>query len=115
MRERRLCVRVDEKLSELYSVDLGVAQISVLEPQIFLLFINNLPDLTDGLVLNFADNIYIAISGFCIKILQNKIKKSTSELEEWYLKNKLILNRDESVMLYFTVPITHTKFLGCLF
>lgn len=87
MQQHMLRVRVNEKMSELYSDSMGVAQGSVLVPLIFLLFINDLLDfVNDGLVVNFADDTPIAV---------------TSELERWCSSNKLILNKEKTVTLYF--------------
>ncbi len=50
------CVVVDEVKSELVSVDSGVPQGTVLGPILFLLHINDLPDMVSSQVRLFADD-----------------------------------------------------------
>lgn len=81
LQKRGMRVRVNEKMSDLYPVSMGVAQCSVLGPLILLLFINDLPNFAvDGIVLNFADDTYTAVSAPSMSMLDGKTRQLTSEL-----------------------------------
>ena len=43
----RLCVRVDDKMTESFMSEVGVRQVDVLSPSLFKIFINDLPSIID--------------------------------------------------------------------
>lgn len=112
-------VRVGDKLSNNFCVDMGVAQGSVLGPLIFLLFINDLPNyVTSGTVINFADDTTILLSAPDADSLKKLVRNADKQMKEWCTKNRLILNSDKTVQLYFGSKLTNlntihtTRFLG---
>ncbi len=58
LKNRNHCVVVDRAKSELVSVDYGVPQGTVLGSILFLLYINDLPDMVSSHVRLFADDCY---------------------------------------------------------
>lgn len=117
LKNRRLSVRIKDTLSETYTIDVGVAQGSVLGPLIFLLFVNDLPNnITSGFPVNFADDTTVGISADNEFELDRKIKNVSSEVQTWCDKNMLMLNKSKTVIVYFNrlTPEHHTTFLGTL-
>jgi ribonuclease P/MRP protein subunit RPP40 len=60
---RQLTVKINNKTSKVFETNIGVAQGSVLDPLIFLIFINELPlYIKNGLVTIFADDTSVVVS-----------------------------------------------------
>ena len=57
-----IAIRVDGYLSNLHSINSGVPQSSVISPDLFILFINDLLSSTSSCVFSFADDTYLRSS-----------------------------------------------------
>jgi len=71
------------------SVDSGVPQGSVLGPLLFILYVNDIPDIVDSKIKMFADDIkiYATITSFReTLILQNGLDKLCDWAKEWLLR-----------------------------
>ena len=62
---RQLRMVLDGKSSEEYSVNAGVPQGSILSPTLFLLYINDLPDVICNIVI-YADDTTLSVTGHLI-------------------------------------------------
>ena len=82
--------------SDMKLLNIGVPQGSVLGPIFFLLFINDLPIVTNFNVKLFADDTFLSLEGDDIKLLQNKANKELRKVSKWFLDNKLTLNISKS-------------------
>lgn len=102
MRCRKVYVQWEKENSELYDVNMGVPQGSILGPLIFLLFINDLPSHlgTDTLVL-YADDTSISQEGDSVEELQFKLDEVIQKFMTWCYRNKLILNAEKTVLVQF--------------
>lgn len=102
LNNRRIKVKIHDKISNEFKVDSGIPQGSVLGPLIFLLFINDLPDyILEGEIFAFADDTNIIISDFNISNLVNKINNVLSQFDNWCQKNRLIINYSKTVAIEF--------------
>ena len=117
------------------TVSMGVPQGSILGPLLFLIYINDLPNVSNVLFyLLFADDTNIFISGQNIDSMCEQLNLALSSISQWFISNKLLLNVTKTNLMVFTtknkvydvdnVKVTmdgiiikqtrHTKFLGVI-
>ncbi|KAK9686306.1 Reverse transcriptase (RNA-dependent DNA polymerase) [Popillia japonica] len=119
---RSIRVNVNNVLSKKYSVDLGVAQGSILAPLIFVLFINDMSDhIPSGCMINSAYDTCIAVAGDNVSAVEDSVSRIVEAMDGWCKKNRLIMNKDNTVRIHFhsangqivtTNQMEYTKFLG---
>lgn len=133
LQKREQCVMViDSDGKYLYSdwvlVERGVPQGSILGPILFLLYINDLPNISKHLINLFADDTSLVIRAQTNDELITEVSTSLDILNDWYTRNNLKLNIDKTHLIRFSLkkelPLLvdynnqtltstdHTKFLG---
>ena len=108
--DRSQCVKIRGNSSDLLPVNCGVPQGSTLGPLLFLLNINDLPNvLQRSTPIVFADDTCVFLSG---DVLDNTISVLKSEMQDlfiWLQTNKLSLNlKKTKSMLWSLSPTTKT-------
>ena len=129
---RKQYVYVDGHSSNLLDVSCGVPQGSVLGPILFLIYINDICNVSDSLqYVLFADDTNIFCSENKLVDLQVILNRELSKLYVWFSVNKLSLNLDKTNYILFqnrppdnslnlhinnvNVPqVQSTKFLGII-
>lgn len=132
LKDRLQCTVADYNGKDMRSkwrrVNCGVPQGSILGPFLFLLYINDLPEISKYFINMFADDTSVIIAEPNISLLTGQIMNTMSELNNWFQNNNLNLNVDKTHMLKFAlqksetisinfgnvdlVSTEHTKFLG---
>jgi hypothetical protein len=132
LENRKQFVYYNETKSCCKSIKCGVPQGSILGPLLFLIYINDLPTVSQNLVMYmFADDTNVFLKGSNIRDLERIMNHELSLLSEWLKSNKLSLNVSKTHFILFTSPrkkinyemslnidnneiskVNHTKFLG---
>ena len=88
--------------SNIQSITCGVPQGSVLGPLLFLLYINDLPNISNILQFYlFADDTNIYYEAENLDKLELVINKELKKLHTWLIVNKLSLNIDKTNFVVF--------------
>ena len=112
--DRSQCVQVESSLSPSLSVPWGVPQGSILGPLLFLLFINELPDIvkedlevesdvndphSEEEIIVYADDNTPTTADKNPIILQNKIQNEADLVTNWFSKNDMVCSSDKTKLL----------------
>ena len=93
LNERSQFVSVKGVSSYNREVSTGVPQGSVLGPLLFIIVMNDLPaNLSIEKIFMYADDVTLVASDATTQIINDKLNTCMVELQNWLLKNKLILN-----------------------
>ena len=100
--DRMQYVQYNQKNSAMQNISCGVPQGSILGPLLFLLYINDLPNVSKFLtVILFADDRNVFYSHIDSSILTRVLKSEIDKLSEWFKANKLSLNLDKTKYMSF--------------
>ena len=96
LNNRKICTKINEKTSSFHSVKYGVPQGSVLGPILFLLHVNDLPNVSKFETTLFADDTNLRMSHHNIQFLQQEVSQEINKVNKRLKQNKLILNYKKS-------------------
>ena len=109
---RKQYVYSNGESSQLKDITCGVPQGSVLGPLLFLIYINDLPNISKLLqFFLFADDTNIYYEAESSEQLEQVINKELQKLRTWLMVNRLSLNMDKTNFIMFhpyNKPINHT-------
>lgn len=95
-------VKLNNELSEKHKTGLGVPQGSVLEPLIFLMYINELPNfLTSECTVLYADDESVCLAADTPDELKAKVHVVLKQFTQWCLRNRLVLNTQKTFCIEF--------------
>ena len=77
----------------------GVPQGSTLGPLLFLIYINDLPNVCNLRIRLFADDASLTMSNKSESLLENRMNNELIKVDEWSKTNKLSLNYDKTEFL----------------
>ena len=114
LNNRKQSVIIDQSSSDLLQITCGVPQGSVLGPLLFLIYINDLPLISNKLhFFLFADDTNIYYESPDLLNLEKTINKELKKLYQWLCSNRLALNIDKTNFVLFhsiqkpiTKPVT---------
>lgn len=100
---RRQCVRVGSSYSDYGSISFGVPQGSVLGPVLFVLFVNDIANVSAILkTILFADDTTVSAAGSNFHELCNIVDSELEVVTSWSISNKLSLNPDKTGAILFS-------------
>ena len=85
-----------DKLSSLRPVKYRVFQGSVLGSLLFLLYVNDLPNMSKFETTLFADDTTLHLAHYGFNMLQQQEKEEIDKIENWVTSNKLTINYNKS-------------------
>ena len=97
--DRRICTKLEGKISDLYNVNYGISQGSVLRPLLFLLYVNDLPYASKFETTLFADDTKLHLSHNDVDSLQTQAEHKTIKTNNWVNINKLTINYKRSYFM----------------
>ena len=130
LKNRKQFVSVNNCESQLMNISCGVPQGSILGPKLFILYINDMCNVTQIFeYILFADDTNLFCSNENVKVLYEQINDGLAKLKKWFAINKLSLNIEKTNYIKFSPGkssinmnlmigdktiqrVTSTKFLG---
>ena len=109
LKGRKQCVRVDNECSSWSDVKSGIPQGSVLGPILFVIFINDMPDVVNSMCQLFADDAKI-FRGLKAKADVSALQDDLNSLNIWSEKWQLAFNVDKCKALHIGNKNTHHKY-----
>ena len=104
--DRKLIVRFDNTDSDVYNVEYGTAQGSVLGPILYNFFTNNLTlQLKFSHCICFADDTTIFIRGANLNFMKKKLRDDLARVSTYFKKHRLTLNLDKMCLMLFSKNI----------
>ena len=83
---------VGNAVSDTLLLNIGVPQGSVMGPLLFLLYINDMPDVTSLFTRLFADDTFLAFQHKNGKKLNKIVNRELDKVADWLIDNRLSLN-----------------------
>ena len=106
---QQVCI-VNGQKSSSKQIICGVPQGSILGPLLFLLFINDLPEVCNFEVRLFADDACLIYSDVNPTNLQINVNNELARVDEWMKTNKLSINYSKSNYIIFTRKKSQTNY-----
>ena len=86
----------------------GVPQGSVLGPTLFLLYVNDLPNVSKFETMLFADDTNLHLSNTSLQQLQIEVSREINKVDKWMTKNRLTLNYSKSNYMILSKNVSKT-------
>ena len=89
-------MEIEESRSNIYQIECGVPQGSILGPLLYLIYVNDIAMSTTANILSFADDTSLYLSNSDERELYVSANSAIKSLYEWFCANKLALNASKT-------------------
>ena len=90
-------VSYNDVVSDAWPVSAGVAQGSILEPLLFLTFMNDMPNvIKHGKISMYADDTTLYVSDKDVNVISKRLTEDVRTITTWLRMNKLFLIRSQN-------------------
>ena len=112
LNNRKQFIAYNNKYTSFETITCGVPQGSILGPLLFLIYVNDLNQVSNILdPIMFADDTNVFYSHHQIKTLFETVSCELKNIRKWFRANKLSLNIKKQSIHYFINILSKTKFL----
>ena len=102
--DRVQCVKYNDELSAERAINIGVPQGSIMGPLLFIIYVNDLPNVVPKLKsILFADDTTLFSSGNDIIRVALELNTELDKLAKWFTSNKLSLNIKKTHYILFSL------------
>ena len=110
LKDRRQCVTIDGKCSSQRIINIGIPQGSILGPQLFLLYVNDLPNVSSKLrSILYADDTTLLANNSDYSTLTQCINDELPKLYQWTIANRLTVSLDKTYSMLFSNRDSHLE------
>ena len=99
--DRRAYVEVNDKVSEVVTLEFGTPQGSVVSPLLFLILISDMGAEFEGLLVGYADDSTNIVSGRTLEELHEKITLSIKKMMDYAGRTGMCINIKKTEFLHF--------------
>ena len=107
LQNRQQYTDVNNSISLMKPVKIGVPQGSVLGPLLFNMFINDITNIEAANKILFADDAVFYVTDVSLAVCIDKLNSCISELSQWFHNNKLTLNTEKTKLIMFSPRIVN--------
>ena len=103
LKDRKHCVKINDTKSDLKTCNIRVPQGSILGPILFLIYINDLPQLNAMMkTILYADDTTLLFTGNNITEVTNFVNNKLVDVHDWLIQNRLSINLDKTYACVYT-------------
>ena len=99
---RKQKTRLHNSISDLKPIEIGVPQGSTLGPLMFIIYVNDLPDVLEhSKVLMYADDTVLYFSSNSCRQARKRLQSDLNNVQQWCLRHRLSLNVSKTKIMSF--------------
>jgi hypothetical protein len=110
--DRKQYVEIDNTKSGFQNIICGVPQGSILDPLLYLIYVNDISKFTNGHIISFVDDTSLYVSDSDLEELFNQANSKFAELFDWFCAKLLSLNPTETKYTVFRPRSKKCDFSG---